>query len=63
MEALLVEILTDSVSGAKLFDLAESAANIAAVFDLDSLAESGTGSEVEALDRSNFGPVAAVQRV
>ena len=50
MEALLVEVLTDSVSAAKLFDLTESAANIAAVFDLDSLAEGGTGSELEAPD-------------
>lgn len=60
MEALLVEILTDSVSGAKLFDLAESAANIAAHFDLDCLAKSGTGSEIEVLDGSDLGPVETV---
>ena len=60
MEALLVEILTDSVSGAKLFDLAESATNVAAVLDLDSLTKGGAGSELEALDGFDFGLVEAV---
>ena len=60
MEALLVEILADSVSGAKLFDLAESATNVATVLDLDSLAKGRTGGEIEALDRFDLRLVEAV---
>jgi hypothetical protein len=63
VEALLVEILTDSVSAAKLFDLTESAANVTAVPDLDSLAKCRTRGEVEALDGPDLGSVEGVQGV
>ena len=63
MEALLVEVIADFVSAAKLFDLTESTANVAAVSDLDSLAESRTRSKVQVLDRSNLWPVEAVYGV
>jgi hypothetical protein len=63
VEALLVEVCTDSVSTTKLFDLAESAANVTTVLDLDSFAECRTGSEVETPDWPDLWSVEAVQGV